>query len=440
MALVWALFAAIVTSGIVVAGTATFLAVDKLGTAEFRVDGQARAVAEAGLTDSLAWFRRQTVQPVTTFAPQKNLAAVPPLNETDDPAIGIVREYEINMPSLWGRYEVRKPVAAEVFTDGNANGRYDFGEAFTDSNGNGKRDPARNLQDVTSQRGVAGTGGVWRIESRGMIFRRADPTKPLGDPANPLLSSVTVASEIRRLVIVPPATAAVCARTGSSVVIGTRSSIAGGTKTGLAYKSSSGTPTIAAGTVTGTPATGTLATWNDTIDSIFGTPLSTLKGMADASWATAASFPAKIGDYTLHIVPGPITFDVTRPLRGTGVVVVNGNCTLGANSNSFFNGVLCVQGNLTVRGPAYLRGTVIVTGSVDVAGSGGDFSEIVYDGAMISQVLTVLGQYRFATGMYEPSPSLPDGVPDEGGLIRLQKTGMTLPGGNLPTALGSSLP
>jgi hypothetical protein len=440
MALVWALFASVVTAGIVVAGTTTFLAVDKIGTAEFRVDGQARSVAEAGLTDALAWFRRQTVQPVSSFAPQRNLAVVPVINETDDPTVGIVREYEINMPSLWGRYEVRKSVAAETWTDGNANGRYDFGEAFTDSNGNGKRDPARYVEDVTAKRGLAGTGGVWRVESKGMIYRRGDQTKPLGDVKNPLLASVTVASEIRRLLIVPPTTAALCARTGASVTIGARSSIVGGTKTGLAYKASTGAPAITAGTVTGTPATGTLVTWNDTVDQVFGAPITTLKGMSDASWTTPASFPSKIGDYTLHIVPGPITFDTARPLRGTGVVLVIGNCTLSASNNSFFNGVLYVQGNLTVRGPAYLRGTVIVTGTVDVAGSGGDFSEIVYDGSMVTQVLTVLGQYRFSTGVYEPSPYLPDGVPDEGGLIRLQKTGITLPGGNLPAALGSSLP
>jgi len=59
---------------------------------------------------------------------------------------------------------------------------------------------------------------------------------------------------------------------------------------------------------------------------------------------------------------------------------------------------------------------------------------------MVGQVLTVLGQYRFSTGSFEPAPTLPDGVPDEGGLIRLQKSGATLPGGNLPTSLGASLP
>lgn len=439
VALIWALFASVVIAGIVAAGTDTFLAVDKIGTAEFNVDGEARSVAEAGLVDTLAWFRRQTVQPVTAFTPQLNLAVVPTINETDNPAVGIVREYEI-MPSIWGRYEVRKTLAAETWSDSNADGRYEYGEPFTDANGNGKRDAAGNVRDVTADRGVPGSGGVWRIESRGYVYRRPNAAAPLGTSPNDLLSSSILAAEVRRLVIVPPATSALCAKTGSTVVIGAKSLIAGGKKTGLVTMTGAGSPTISAGTVTGTPATGTLSPWLDSIDNVFGVPLSVLKGMSDASWTAPSVFPAKIGDYTLHIVPGTITFDSTRPLRGTGVVIVLGDCVVSAGSNSFFNGVLYVQGKLTIRGPVYLRGQVVVTGAVDIAGSGGDFSEILYDGSMISQVLVLLGQYRFSTGDYEPSPVLPDGVPDENNLIRLQRAGSTLPGGNLPTALGGSLP
>jgi hypothetical protein len=83
---------------------------------------------------------------------------------------------------------------------------------------------------------------------------------------------------------------------------------------------------------------------------------------------------------------------------------------------------------------------VIVTGTVDIAGSGGDYSEIIYDGGIVTQVMQLLGQYRFSTSPHEPSTTLPDGTPDEDNLIRLQKTGRTLPGGNLPPELGNSLP
>ena len=73
-------------------------------------------MADAGIVDAYAWLRRQQVQPVTTFAPRRDLAAVPPVNETDDPTLGLVREVEL-LPSLWGRYEVRPATPAEAFVD-----------------------------------------------------------------------------------------------------------------------------------------------------------------------------------------------------------------------------------------------------------------------------------------------------------------------------------
>ena len=440
MAMIWALFATMVIAGIIASGTTSFLAVESLGANEFGADGQARAVAEAGLVDAFAWFRRQQTQPVTTFAPQRNLAAVPVVNETDDASIGLLREYEI-MPSLWGRYEVRKAVAAEAFVDSNANGRYDFGEAFTDANGNGRHDFASNVRDVSLDRGQTGAGAVWRIESRGTLYRRPEPLLALGAGRNQRLAGITIAAEIRRLVIVPPAAAGVCVQTGSNITIGTKVRISGGSKGGVIWLTGTGTPSInAAAELSGTPNMGTTASYVDSVVSVFGVTQTQLQGMADGAYSNAASFPSPIGDYTLNMVQGPITFDNARPLRGTGVVVVTGDCTIADGSNSFFNGVLYVQGNLIVRGPVFLRGTVIATGTANIAGTGGDYAEIAYDAGILSQVMTLLGQYRFSTASYVPSVTLPDGTPDEDGLIKLQKGGMTLPGGNLPTALGKSLP
>lgn len=439
MALIWAVFAAMVIAGVIVSGTNTFLAVEKMGTNDFRADAQARSVAEAGLVDAYAWFRRQTTQPVSAFAPVRNLAAVPAINETDDTTVGLLRDYEI-LPSLWGRYEVRKTKVEETFTDSNANGLYDYGEPYVDTNGSGRRDPAKETRDVSLERGLSGAGTVWRIESIGTVYRRSDQAQALGAGPNTRIASIRLAAEIRRLAIVPPATGALCARTLSTCVLGVRSRLTGGTKSGVVGPTGSGSPTIS-GEVTGTPASGTVVLpYNDTIPLVFGVSVTELKAMADGSYSNAANFPAPIGDYTLHVMEGPITFDASRPLRGTGVVVVVGNCTITASSNSFFSGVLYVQGNLQIRAPVYIRGTVVVTGSVDIAGTGGDYSEINYDGSMISQVLKTMGQYRFSTSPYVPAATLPDGTADEDGLIRLQKSGRTLPGGNLPTALGNSLP
>lgn len=439
IALIWALFAAMVISGVILSGTNTFIAIRNMGTADFRADAQARSVAEAGLVDAYAWFRRQTSQPVSAFAPARNLAAVPEINETDDATVGLVRDYEI-LPSLWGRYEVRKTKLAETWTDANANGLYDYGEAYTDTNASGKRDPATETRDVSTERGLSGAGTVWRLESIGTVYKRPDQLQALGAGPNQRIASIRLAAEIRRLAIVPPGTAAVCARTLSTVVLGARSRLTGGTKSGLVGTVGSGVPSLG-GEITGIPASGTIPLpYNDTIPLVFGVSVTELKAMADGSYTNVANFPSPIGDYTLHVMVGDITFDATKPLRGTGVVVVVGNCTLAASSNSFFNGVLYVQGNLQIRAPVYIRGTVVATGSVDIAGTGGDYSELIYDGSMISQVLKTMGQYRFSTAPYQPARLLPDGTADENDLIRMQKSGRTLPGGNLPTSLGNSLP
>jgi hypothetical protein len=436
VALVWALFGTLVIAGVVLAGTTTKRSIDQLASADFVSQGQAESVAQAGLVDAYAWFRRQTVQPVVTFAPRRDLAAVPPVNETDDPTIGLVREYEV-MPSLWARYEVRPGVPEETYTDNNpSNGRYDVGEPFTDTNGNGVRDPERETVDVAIKRGLAGAGGAWRVVSHGFIFRRPRADLPLGVDPNVRVAAAHTAGEIRRLTITPPATAALCMRTGSAATIGVRSRILGGSKGGIISRPSTGSPSIAAGAeVTGTPAVGTVVSYVDAIDNVFGVTITELKGMADASYGTAAAVPASIGEYTLNVVNSAITFDATRPLRGTGVVVVLGDCTLSAGSNSFFNGLLYVQGNLTMRAPAFVRGTVVVTGTANISGTGGDYVEIDYDAGILVNLLTLMGQYRHTMAVYPARPLLPDGTPDEVG-GNTGTGGMGMGGGLLGGLLG----
>jgi hypothetical protein len=96
-------------------------------------------------------------------------------------------------------------------------------------------------------------------------------------------------------------------------------------------------------------------------------------------------------------------------------VVVLGDCFLASGSNSFFNGLLYVQGDLTMRAPAFVRGTVVATGSVDIQGTGGDYVEIDYDGSIVVNLLTLMGQYRYTKAVYPSVPLLPDGTADEAG-------------------------
>jgi hypothetical protein len=392
--LIWTLAVLLVLTGLIAAGIEQDSALDRSARMELAVRGQARAVAEAGVVDAYAWFRRQQVQPVTTFAPRRDIAASPPVNETDDPTVGLVREYEI-APNLWGRYEVRLTVPAESFIDGNGDGVWEAGEAFTDTDGNGHWDDVRETHDVSLLRGLPSAGSVWLIVSHGILFNRPRADLPLGTAPNDRISASDVATEIRRLTVTPPSAAAICATTGSKVTLGSRAAVA--------YSSSSGSPTIIAGAeVTGTPATTSVPSYDGSIDGVFGVPLSELKSMSDVSTSDPSTIGAPIGEYTLNVVDGDITFDETRPLRGTGVVVVLGSCTIADSSNSFFNGLLWVRDNLTVRAPCYLRGAVVAGGTVDVRGTGGDYAEIERDSSVISELLQTMGQYRHSKSLYVP--------------------------------------
>lgn len=400
--LVWTLAVLVILTGLIASGIEQDSALDRSARMELALRGQARAVAEAGVVDAYAWFRRQQVQPVTTFAPRRDLLALPSVNETDDPTVGLVRDYEIGS-NLWGRYEVRLTVPPESFTDSDGDGVWDAGEPFTDTNGNGRRDPTRETHDVSLERGLPGAGAVWLIESHGTLFARPRTDLPLGTAPNERISATTVATEIRRLTVAPPSAAAICATTGSQVTIGSRGRVSGRGAAAIAFKSSTGSPTLLSGSeVTGTPATTSVPGYDGTIDAVFGVPLSELKSMSDVTTPDPSIVTSPIGDYTLIVIEGDVTFDAARPLRGTGVVVVLGSCTLASGSNSFFNGLLWVRDNLTVRAPCYLRGSLIAGGTVDVRGTGGDYAEIDRDSAVVTELLRTMGQYRHSKSLYVP--------------------------------------
>jgi hypothetical protein len=410
--LIWAAATMILVAGVVVQGTRRLKAVDEMAGAEFSAEGQAKEVAEAGLVDAYAWFRRQQVQPVTTFAPRRDLAAVPAINETDDPAVGLIRTFEIS-PGLWGRYTVRRGVAPEAYVDGNVNGHFDMDEVFTDTDGDGKRGHGKHARDVTVQRGLAGVGTVWHLESQGQIFRRPRADLPLGTDANVQLAEATLAAEVRRLGMVPPASAAICSSTSAGVSLGNRARVRSA-GTCVAYGVLNSLPLLSGSELLGALGSTLVPGWNDSVDAVFGVDWTVLKGMADISTTDPVlGVPSPLPDATLVVVTGNVTFDAERPLKGTAVLVVKGNVTISAGSNSFFSGLLYVDGNLTVRAPALLRGTVIVRGTTDMRGTGGDYVEVERDSGILTRLMTLMGQYRYSKAAYQPSLLKADGRPDE---------------------------
>jgi len=399
-ALLWVLFAVLVISGYVLFGVQADLALDKATRVQVETPAQARAVAEAGLVDAFAWFRRQAVQPVTTFAPRRDLSTVPPTNETDDPSIGLVREYEI-APNLWARYEVRLSEPAEPFVDMDSDGLHGTLEPFTDVNANGRWDAARETRDVSALRGLSGAGSIWLVVSHGMVFTRPRQDLPLGEGPNHRLSIARVATEVRRLALTPPAESALCAARGDRVILGNRTRLRGGGGAGVVYASMTGSPSILPGAeISGSPSTAAVPSYDGSIEGVFGVSVADLKSMADLSTSDSSTVPAPLGDYTLNVIDGDVVFDAARPLRGTGVVVVLGDCTIGDGSNSFFGGLLWVGGDLTLRAPSYLRGTIIVQGRFSAQGTGGDYVEVDFDDGILGEILSLMGQYRHTKAIH----------------------------------------
>ncbi len=448
MALIWSSASVLVIAGIVLAGAQGMLAEEARVTAEFSVQGQAHSIARAGLVDAFAWMRRQTTQPVTEFTPQLDLEADVPLNETDDASIGLVRTFEITQ-GIWGRYEVRRGRPMDPFSDLNANGVYDDGEPFVDllgpdddrafnpsvtvteatpridalmldktrsagitndGFGDGRWTPATGTRNIAGLRGLSGDGAIWRIESRGMVYRRQRDDLPLGVGANVLLGQSKLVTEVRRLVISPPASAAICVGEERDIQLGGRVRIRA-EHTGIAIGSTDGSTSISSDSEILAPSrTSIVPDYFDGVRDVFGVEWAELKSMADVSTSMEkGGIPDRIKNYSLVVIDGDLIYDESHPLRGMGVLVVRGSLTIDEGSNSFFNGVIYVDGDVTVRAPAFLRGTLICTGHVYFAGTG-DYVEMEHEPGIVNDLLTVMGQYRITRGVYAPDRELVEGL------------------------------
>ena len=330
-------------------------------TTQLVYHGQAVNAARAGLVDSMSWFRRQSTQPVALFDPKRDLALNPPINDTDDEAIGIVRDYEISeLGSVWGRFEVRKTRA----------------------------------RDASAERGKPGTGAVWQIDSIGIVYVRKDANSAFDQYPNYPLVSATARTEIQRLNLVLPGNAAICAARGDGVDTEAPTRILGGTDMGILYPAATGAPTVG-GAVAGNPSTGTVDPYLDSIESVFGVSQRELISMADVVAMSVNDLPPEFPAMSLAIVKSDATFDASHPLVGNGILVVLGDTVIESDSFSNFNGLIYVTGDYEQNSPSQISGAIVVQGDVDIKG-GGDFSEVNYDGALLAQIQNQMSQYRFS--------------------------------------------
>ncbi len=379
-AMILALFFTILTAGIVLSGSLLQRASRQSLQTDFRLNSQALQFARAGMTEAVNWFRRQTVQPVTEFVPVLDRNTVPQILDTEDPDIGIVRQFRIE-GRIHGRYEVWRKWDSDPDSE-----RLAWRESC-------------EATDMGHSRGTGADGGAWRITSIGYVFELNDEDKAFDEHPNRLLATRLLESEILRRSLAPPGQAALSITDGNNAHINTYGRIIGGTDgAGIYYPSGSGTPTVGPrnqNRVTGTPPLSPSPDVDCSVEAVFGVSVDELRSSADMVVTDSNNFPDVVpNNSTVFVDVASITFDSSRPLRGTGLVYIKGNVSLIAGNNSVFNGVLYVDGQLTVRAPSVIEGAVICTGNFTLQGSG-DYATIRYNDEVLNALRREIGQYRF---------------------------------------------
>ena len=380
VALILALMFTMIVGGICLTGTLLLKSHIQKNRTSWASRTQALQVARSGLAEAHSWLRRQTSQPVLAFAPVLDAGVSPPINDTLDEEIGLVREFRIT-GKTWARYEVWKDWAADP-------------------------DPARlawrqqfQCEDVSLQRGAASTGTIWRLRSVGYIYDRVDGMVPFDQAPNSVIASQVAANEYRRAVIRLPGAAAVNVATGGTCFINNMGRVLGGAGAGIYYAAGTGTPSVGLpgdNRVTGTPSLSTAVSYDHSYVAVFGMSYDEIRAMATQVVTTAANIPSPLPENGLLVIEAsPVQFDASKPLLGTSIVIVKGNVTLVAGNNSNFNGLLYVEGNVTVRAPSLLKGSLLCTGSLTVEG-GAEYATVQYDADVLSVLLRQIGNYKAA--------------------------------------------
>ncbi len=345
--LVFVIFLILLLSMFILLGMVIVLNLHRSLKISFDVNLKANEVANAGIEDAISWFKRQLVQPVQDFSPSGN--------DTEEPDIGLVREYLIS-GNVYGRYEV----------------------------------PKNKVEDVSIIRGLSQRGSIWKITSYGYVFHRLDPNKRFNESPNRVLGWSKLSTEIRRIDVNLPIESAILAE--RDVQIGRGGRVRGGIAT-------NGKVTGKQGEIQGT----ILENQSMALDpfSIFGLSLEELSNIADISVSRVEELPEKLPSSALIYIDGNAQFGRRRPLNGGGILIINGNLNIQAGSNSNFTGIIYVVGNSSSnynqQAPSLISGCIVVTGSVVNLEGTGEISEIDFDKNIIDMMKRRVGLYRRAT-------------------------------------------
>jgi len=377
IAMLMVVFLTILASGITFSSIQLFAARKTQQDTLVTRGGYALQFAHAGIAEATSWFRRQDAQPVLTFAPVLDEVSDPPVHETMDPEIGLVREFFVT-GNLWGRYEVWKPT-----NPGDTPERALLRSAL-------------GIKDISRSVGEDTDGVVWMLRCRGIIYRRYDPSKAAGVAPNTIVATETVETEIRRtLSISLPATGALCVARGDTTTMGSNIRIEGGdVAAGVVYPVNTGDPTSTA-TITAAQPLATVPADKTSLPDVLGVTLVELEQVADYIVTDLSQLPTEVPEHAIVILEntGTTIVSSTNKLDGRFMLICTGSLQITTASMTNLSGLLFVEGDLTIDdGPSWIRGATIVRGTVSLGGTT-DFSTITFDEGVLDDLRKQFG-YR----------------------------------------------
>lgn len=337
--------------------------------AESRLRGLADTIAQSGVTDATEWFRRQNLQPVQVYEPKRDLDATPPLLETQEQELGLVREFQIQ-GELWGRYEVRKD----------------------------------EVMDVSELRGADGAGHVWDLASRGILYHRPDPDTPFDTQPNKVLAVTALRTELRGIGMTLPAAAAVILPSPAGLNLQPGHVISGGNAPAFAFDAASrATDSMPpqATLATGTPLDTTVANLDLSPTKIFAMRVDELALFADIAMedATPDVFRTELRDKILYSTKD-LTLASGQSLSGRVLLIVDGDLDVQAGNQTKIEGIVIATGDVALNGPFQLDGTLLCGGQLEL---GTGQVGLHYDAEAIAALRSALSHYRSAP----PVPAIP---------------------------------
>jgi hypothetical protein len=387
-ALLWAMLFVVITSGMIVAHASHMAAVRRELDARYDRKSLAEAVVRSGADEAVGWFRGRAQQPVAAFAPVFDPFRDPPVLETEDPGLGLVREFEIR-GNLWGRYEVRHEGA----------------------------------RDISAERGLGAAGAAWEIAVQSFVYRVEDPTRAFDEAPNRVVAQAATRTELRSLALALPAISAISVQDPALVTIRANAVIDGGAHPGLVHGdgpthdtvvgtgdpidlaavsptpySTSPDPAIdPAATILGSPDTLRFLSMAIEPTKVFRLRADEVARFADLVWVPGRDpLPDDVRG-ALILVPGDARLSGER-IDGA-VLFVDGDLSIGSGGiETQIVGMVFVTGAMKVEGHLDLRGAVSVMGELTLGDGTSPPAFVRYDRDVIDALRASLRQYRMRRG------------------------------------------